>query len=70
MLPPDLNFEVSEQSELESLDHELASTRSGLSQQLGKYSLADELDSQSNIQQITPDTTIQTQSNNPKRKKK
>lgn len=72
MLPADLNFKVSEQPELQTQDPELASSRSGLSQQLEDYSLADEgviLDSQPSVNPITPDTTIKTGSNNSKKKK-
>jgi hypothetical protein len=72
MLPAGLNFEVSELSELQSPDPELVSSRSGLSQQLEEYSLADERvvpDSQPSVQQITPAATIQTKSSNPKKKK-
>jgi hypothetical protein len=68
MLPAGLNFEVFELSELQPADPDLVSSRSGLSQQLEEYSLVDErvvLDSQ----QITPATTIQTKSSNPKKKK-
>jgi hypothetical protein len=67
MLPADLYFDVSEQ------DQELASSRSGLSQQLKDYSLADGRvipESQPSVQPITPDTTIQTGSSNVKKKTK
>jgi hypothetical protein len=72
MLPAGLNFEVSELSELQSPVPDLVSSRSGLSQQLEEYSLADNRvmpDSQSSVQQITPATTIQPKSNNSKKKK-
>lgn len=71
MLPADLNFEVSDQSESQLPDQELTSSHSLLSQRLEVYSLVDERvipDSQPSVQQITPDTTIQT--SNAKRKKK
>ncbi|KAF2105223.1 hypothetical protein BDV96DRAFT_655827 [Lophiotrema nucula] len=70
MLPADLNFDVSEQG--------LASSRSrsGLSQQLEVYSFADEgiipnsqPSVQPSVQPITPDTTVNAGSSNPKKKK-
>ena len=73
MLPADLNFVVSNQPEAQFPDQELASSRSGLSQRFEDYCLADEgviSDSQPSTQQITPDTTIQSESSNSKRKKK
>lgn len=73
MLPANLNLEVSRRSESQGPDQELASARSELSQRFEDYSLVEEqeiLDSQPGVQQITPDTTIQTESSNPKRKKK
>ncbi|KAF1962655.1 hypothetical protein CC80DRAFT_521710 [Byssothecium circinans] len=69
MLPADLNFEVSEQSELQSLDQGLASTHLGLSQRLKVHSLADGRVIRDS-QPITPDTMIQARSNIAKRKKK
>ena len=66
MLPADLNFDVSEH------DQELASSRSGLSQQLeDSNSAVGRLipESQPSVQPITPDTTIQTGSSKPKKKK-
>lgn len=72
MLPACLDFEVSELSELHSPDPDLVSSRSGLSQQIGGYSLTDEQvvsDSQPAVQRLTPATTIQTKSSNPKKKK-
>ena len=66
MLPADFNFDVSE------LDQELTSSRSGLSQRFDDHGLADEQvvqDNQQSVQQITPATTIQTSSSNPKKKK-
>ncbi|KAH8719381.1 hypothetical protein GQ44DRAFT_751630 [Phaeosphaeriaceae sp. PMI808] len=72
MLPADLNFTVSEQPELQTQDPELASSRSGLSQQLEDYSLADKgviPDSQPSVNPITPDATINTGSSNSKKKK-
>jgi len=72
MLPADLNFEVSAPSEPQPSDQELAPSGSGLSQQLGSYSLADERvisDSQPSVQPITPDTTIKTGPSNFKKKK-
>ncbi|RMZ83194.1 hypothetical protein DV738_g1426, partial [Chaetothyriales sp. CBS 135597] len=65
MLPTDLNFDVSEQ--------DLASSRSGLSQQLEDYSFAEEgiiPNSLPSVQPITPDTTINAGSSNSKKKKK
>jgi hypothetical protein len=73
MLPADLDFEVSNQPEPQYPDQELASSRSGLSQPLDDYTLADERGiqhSQPSIQQMTPDTTVQTGSSKSKRKKK
>jgi hypothetical protein len=73
MLPADLNFEVevSAQSEIQSRDQESAS-RSGLSQQFGGYSVADEprvvADGQQSAQPMTPDVTVGT--GNSKKKKK
>ncbi|KAH7111327.1 hypothetical protein B0J11DRAFT_554356 [Dendryphion nanum] len=64
MLPAALNFDVP------GLD--LASSRSGLSQQLEDYSFADEgiiPNSQPSVQPITPDTTINAGSSNSKKKK-
>jgi hypothetical protein len=64
MLPADLNFDVSEQ--------DLASSRSGLSQQLEDYSFAEEgiiPNSQPSVQPITPDTTTNAGSSNSKKKK-
>jgi hypothetical protein len=72
MLPASVNFEVSELSTLQPLDLELVSSRSGLSQQLEEYSMAGEPvipNSQPSVQQITPATSIQTESNNPKKKR-
>ncbi|KAF2245184.1 hypothetical protein BU26DRAFT_386315, partial [Trematosphaeria pertusa] len=73
MLPAGLNFEVSDQPEPQFPDLERASSRSGLSQRFEDYRLADEgaiPDSQPSVQQITPDTTIHSESSNFKRKKK
>ena len=73
MLPADLNFEVSDQPEPQFPDQERGSSHSGLSQRFEDYCLADEgviLNSQPSVQQITPDTTIQTKSSNSKREKK
>jgi len=73
ILPAGLNFEVSELSELQFRNPDLASSRSGLSQQLEEYSLAENRvtpDSQPNVQQITPATTIQTKPSNSKKKRK
>jgi hypothetical protein len=72
MLPTGLDFEVSELSELQSADPDLASACSGLSQQPEEHIVADERvvpDSQPSVQQITPATPIQTNSSNPKKKK-
>ncbi|KAF1999267.1 hypothetical protein P154DRAFT_554896 [Amniculicola lignicola CBS 123094] len=72
MLPADLTFKVSEQPELRTQDPEMGSSRSGLSQQLEDYDLADEgviLDSQPSVNPITPGTSIDTGSSNPKKKK-
>jgi len=41
MLPADLDFEVSDVSEPQTTDHELASSRSGLSQRLENHNIAD-----------------------------
>lgn len=72
-IPPDVNFEVSEiQSRTQSQDHELASSRSGLSQQFEEYRLIDNRvipDSQSSAL-ITPEPTTQTESGIPKRRRK
>ncbi|KAF2259162.1 hypothetical protein CC78DRAFT_572088 [Lojkania enalia] len=73
MLPADLNFDVSNLSEPQRPDLELASSRSGLSQQIEVYSLADEgltSDNQSSNQPITPDTTMAGSSNSKKNKTK
>ncbi|KAL2415544.1 hypothetical protein ABEF95_011750 [Exophiala dermatitidis] len=73
MLPADLNFEVSNQSEPHFLDQELASSRSGLSQRLDDHSLADERVipvSQPSVQQITPDATIRSEPSNSGKKKR
>lgn len=72
MLPARLDFEVSELAKFQPSDPELASSRTGLSQQLDISSLADErdiLDSQLSVRPITPDTTIQTGFSNSKKKK-
>lgn len=72
MLPADLNFEVSDQSELQFLDQEPASSRSGLSQQFEDHNLANEgviRGSREHAQQITPDTTIRSEPSRSKRKK-
>jgi len=61
MLPADLNFDVSDLSELQRSDLELVSSHSGPSQQLEDYSLAEERvipHSQPGGQPITPDTTV------------
>jgi hypothetical protein len=63
MLPPDLDFDVSGLSEPQFPDPELASSRSGLSQRLEEYSLAD-----GGV--VTPDTTVQTEPSDPKKRKK
>ncbi|PQE06295.1 phosphatidylserine decarboxylase protein [Rutstroemia sp. NJR-2017a BBW] len=66
MLPADLNFDISE------LDQDMTSSRSGLSQRFDNHSLANEQvapDSQSSVQQITPPTTIEAQSSDPKKKR-
>ncbi|KAH8723888.1 hypothetical protein GQ44DRAFT_292715 [Phaeosphaeriaceae sp. PMI808] len=71
MLPADLDFEVTDLSEPQRPDPELASSRSGLSQQLEGYSLAHEgvvQDSQPSDQIITPDTTMAGSSNSKKKK--
>lgn len=66
MLPVGLNFEVSERAEFESSDPELASSGSGLTQQLESHDSGDER----NIPgPITPETTIQTGSSNLKKNK-
>jgi hypothetical protein len=73
MLPTDLNFEVSDLSEPQRSILELSSIRSGLSQQLEVYSLADEgvaSDSQPNNRLITPDTTMAGSSSSKKNKTK
>lgn len=73
MLPADLNFEVSNLSETQRSDLKLASSRSGLSQQIEVYSLADEgvtSVNQSSNQPITPDTTMAGSSNSKKNKTK
>ncbi|KAF2005978.1 hypothetical protein P154DRAFT_570707 [Amniculicola lignicola CBS 123094] len=73
MLPAVLNFEVSNMSEPQHSDPELASSRSGLSQQLEVYSLAEKgamSDNQSSNQPITPDTTIAGSGNSKKKKTK
>ena len=65
MLPADLNFDVSD------LSQELTSSRSGKFRRLDDQSFANEQfvsDSQSSVQQITPATTIQTESSNTKKK--
>ncbi|KAF2245194.1 hypothetical protein BU26DRAFT_522295 [Trematosphaeria pertusa] len=64
MLPADLNSDVSEQ--------DLASSRSGLSQQLEDYSFVDEgiiPNSRPSLRPITPDTTINAGSGNSKKTK-
>ena len=73
MLPADFNLEFSDLWEAETPDQEVNSSRSGLSQQLEEYGLVGQplmTDSQQSIQQITPATTIQSVSSNPKKKKK
>ncbi|KAF2711856.1 hypothetical protein K504DRAFT_489645 [Pleomassaria siparia CBS 279.74] len=63
MLPAGLSFELSEPSVLQSPDEDLVSSRSGLSQQLEEYNLADNgiiPDAQPSAQQITPATSTQT----------
>ncbi|KAF2175363.1 hypothetical protein K469DRAFT_743364 [Zopfia rhizophila CBS 207.26] len=73
MLPVDLNFEVSDQPEPQFPGQELASLHSGLSQRFEDYSLANNgviPDSQPGVQQITPDTTIPSESIKSKRNKK
>ncbi|OJD17361.1 hypothetical protein AJ78_02546 [Emergomyces pasteurianus Ep9510] len=73
MLPADLNCETFNQSEIQFPDQELASLRSGLSQQFDNHSLADEgliPRSEETTQQIMPDTTIQSQPSSLKKKKK
>lgn len=66
MLPIGLNFEVSERAKFQSSDPELASSGSGLSQQLESHGLGDEQDIPG---PITPETTIQAGSSNPKENK-
>jgi hypothetical protein len=68
MLPADLSFEVFEQPESQTQDSEMASSRSGLSQQLEDYNLADE-GVTPDYQPTTSNTTIQTGSNSPKKKR-
>lgn len=72
MLPADLDFEVPSLSlNVNPRNSELTSSRSGLSQQIENYSLADEeavSDSQLGNQPITPDTTT-TGSNTAKKKR-
>ena len=73
ILPADFNLEVSDLCEAQPPDQEGESSRSGLSQQLEEYNLVGQplmTDSQVSIQQITPATTIQSVSSNPKKKKK
>ncbi|XTI92895.1 hypothetical protein V2W45_834431 [Cenococcum geophilum] len=56
------SFLISNQSEPQFSDQELASSHSGLSQRFEDHSLANKgviPDSQPSVQQITPDTTIQ-----------
>lgn len=73
MLPTDLNFEVSDLPKVQSPDTDLNSSRSGLSQQLEGYSLIDERvisDSQPTAHLVTPETTIETEPSNFRKKKK
>jgi hypothetical protein len=70
MLPADLNFEVSSLSEHQRPDL-ASSSRSGVSQQLEGYGLADEgvaSDNLSSDQPITPKTTMAGSSNSKKKK--
>lgn len=66
MLPVGLNFEVSEQAELQPSDPKLATSRSGLSQHIESYGLGDARDVAG---PITPETTIQTGFSNLKKNK-
>jgi hypothetical protein len=70
ILPADLNFDVSDLSEPQRPDPELASSRSGLSQQLEGYSLADGRAIPDSNQPITPDTTMAGSSHSKKKKTK
>lgn len=72
MLPAGLDFEVSELSELQSADPAVALSRSGLSQQLDEYNLANDgavSDTQLSVQQLTLATATPAKPNNPKKKK-
>lgn len=73
MLPADLNFEDSNLSQPQHSDPELDSSRSGISQQVEVYSLADEesvQDSQPSNQPITPDRTTTGSINSKKKRAK
>ncbi|KAF7503331.1 hypothetical protein GJ744_003974 [Endocarpon pusillum] len=73
MLRADLTFEASDQPKLQSPDPDLESSRSGLSQQFEGYSMAHERvisDSQTTVQQVTPDTTVQTEQGNSMRNRR
>lgn len=67
MLPADLTFEASDLPKLQSQGPDLESSRSELSQQLEGYSQVDERvisTDQTIVQQVSPDTTIQTEQGN------
>jgi len=71
MLPANLNLDVSDLSESQRLNPELASSRSGLSQQMKGYGLAGEAvvpDSQPSGQPISPDATMAGSSHSKKKK--
>ncbi|KAI9674642.1 MAG: hypothetical protein M1822_009046 [Bathelium mastoideum] len=73
MLPVHSDFELSDLSQSQQSDPELASSRSGLSQQVEGYSLADEEavpDSQFSNQPITPNTTTTGSSDSKKKRAK
>jgi hypothetical protein len=75
MLPPGLNFGDPDPPNLQPPNQESVSSRSGLSQQFENYSLTNEQaisESRPSSRQVTPDTTIQTDTskpNKPKRRK-
>jgi hypothetical protein len=73
LLPADLNFEVFDPPKPQSSDIGIDSSRSGLSQQLEGYSSVDERvtpNSQTTVQQVTPDITFQTEQGISRKKKK
>jgi len=73
MLPADLNFDVSDSSEPQRPNSELASARSGLSLELEVHGLADEgvvSDNPCSNPLITPDTTMAGSSSSKKKKTK